>query len=129
MGDGAVVALEVVLDADLPVRLVLGLRPLMEDEPVDVDAALRDDARQLAEVIGERLGVRVGVDEDERPPGVHGERHEAELRAVEARLRVGARRVPERAVEVVRPRVVGALQRLALPGRLADRCSRDGDRR
>ena len=58
MGDGAVVALEVVLDADLPVRLVLGLRPLMEDERVDVDAALRDDARQLAEVIGQRLGVR-----------------------------------------------------------------------
>ena len=59
VGDGAVVALEVVLDADLPVRLVLALRPLVEDERVDVDPALGDEPRQVAQVLGERC----------RPPG------------------------------------------------------------
>ena len=120
MRDCAVVALEVVLDADLPVRLVLGLRSLEEDERIDVDAAVGDDARKVAEVVGERLGVRVGIDEDEGPPRVDGERHEPELLAVEAGLRVGARRIPEGAVEVVRPRVVGALERLPLPRRVAE---------
>ena len=54
MGDGAVVALEVVLDADLPVGVVLRLGPLMEDERVDVDAAFGDEPGQVAQVLGER---------------------------------------------------------------------------
>ena len=41
--------------------------------------------------------------------------HEAELRRVEAGLALGARRRAQRAVEVVRPGVVRALERLALP--------------
>ena len=56
MRDRAVVALEVVLDADLPVRVVLDLVALVEDQGVDVDATFRDDARQVAEVLGERAG-------------------------------------------------------------------------
>ncbi len=113
VGDGAVVALEVVLDADLPVRLVLALRPLVEDERVDVDPALGDEPRQVAQVLGEAAGRGVGIDEDERPPGVDRDGDEAERVPVESRLAVPAWCRAQRPVEVVRPRVVGALQRLA----------------
>ena len=113
--DLAVVALEVVLAADLPVRVVLGRRAVVEAQRVEVDAGGGDELGQLAEVLGERRGAAVRVDEDERPPGVDRHRQEAELRLVEALLALGARRGAERAVEVVRPGVVGALQRLARP--------------
>ena len=93
----------------------------MEDERVDVDAALGDEPGQVAEVLGERRRGGIGIDEDERPPGVDRDGHEAEALAVEARLRVSARRVSQRAVEVVRPGVVRALQRLAASGALAER--------
>ena len=69
----------------------------------------------VAERVGERLGLRVGIDEDERAERVDRHRHETERLAVEAGLAVGARRAPERPVERVRPGVVRALDRLA-PG-------------
>ena len=87
----------------------------MESERVDVEAAVGEARREVAEVVGERSRVAVGVDEDERAPGVDGDGHEAERRQVEARLAVGARRAAQRAVQPVRPGVVGALDRLA-PG-------------
>ena len=113
VGDRAVVALEVVLDADLPVRRECPRRAAAERERAEVDAALRDERRHLAEHVGKRRRVRVGVHEHERPPGVDGGGQEPELRGVEPRLAVAARDLPQRAVEVVRPRVVGALQRRA----------------
>ena len=59
MRHGAVVALEVVLDPDLPVRCLRPLEPLPEAEPVDVDAA-------LGQVLGQaRRGPRPAV----RHPG------------------------------------------------------------
>ena len=67
MGDGAVVALEVVLDADLPVGVVLGFGPLVEDERVDVDATLCDEPRQVAEVVGQRGGVESGLTKTNGP--------------------------------------------------------------
>ena len=51
MCDRAVVALEVVLRADLPVRLVLGLGPLTEGERVDIDAVGGEQCRQLAQML------------------------------------------------------------------------------
>ena len=69
VGDGAVVALEEVLDADLPVaRVLVRVGPGMESQRVDVDPPGREMLGQAAEVGGERLGVGVRVDEDERPP-------------------------------------------------------------
>src|SRR5581483_7500087 len=68
----------------------------------------------------ERLGARVEVDEDERPPRVDRGRDEAELRLREVRLLLAPRRGAEAAVEPVRPRVVRALQRLARPFSLGD---------
>ena len=71
MGDLAVVALEVVLAADLPVRRVLvPARALEEAQRVEVDAGRGDERGQLAERLRERLGLRVRVDEDERAPRV-----------------------------------------------------------
>src|SRR5205823_2666606 len=46
-----------------------------------------------------------------RPPGVDEDRSQRDRCRVEAGLALRPRRRPERAVEVVRPRVVGALQR------------------
>ena len=63
--------------------------------------------------LGERLGLRVRVDEQERPPDVDARGKQRPVGLVEARLAVGARRRAQRAVEVVRPRVVVALDRLA----------------
>ena len=120
MGDLAVVALEEVLAAHLPVRLVLRGRALEEAKRVEVEAGGRDELRQLSEVLGERRRVGVRVDEDERPPGVDLHGHEPELRLVEAGLALGARRRAERAVEAVGPGVVRALERLAPPLALAD---------
>ena len=74
---------------------------------------LGDERRDLAEHVGQRRRVRVRVHEDERSPRVDGGGQEPELRAVEPRLAVAARDLAQRAVEVVRPRVVGALQRRA----------------
>ena len=67
----------------------------------------------VAERVGEGLGLRVGIDEDERAERVDRHGHETERLAVEAGLAVGARRAPERPVERVRPGVVRALDRLA----------------
>jgi len=69
-----VVALEVVLDGDLPVRGQLGLDALAEDERVRLD-----QRRKRAHRIGERRRVEVGVDEHERPPRIDLDGPEPEL--------------------------------------------------
>ena len=68
----------------------------------------------------ERVGLEVDVHEDERPPRVHLDGEERVVVGVEAGLALGARRLEQAAVEPVRPRVVGTLQRLAVPGALHD---------
>ena len=116
VGDRAVVALEVVLDGHLPVGLERVGRVGMEDERIDVDAAGADQLGELAEGVGERTGLGVGVDEDEGPPGLDARASQAELGAVERRVAVGARRRPQLAVEPVGPGVVVALERAAAAG-------------
>ena len=82
------------------------------------DAATSPGSSPSVSASGARLGVR--VDEDERAPRVDEHRTEAEALLVEARLPVRARGRAQGAVEVVRPRVVGALERLAPALALAD---------
>ena len=67
----------------------------------------------VAEELRQRLGLGARVDEQERPPGVDARRQQRPVGLVEARLAIGARRGAQRAVEVVRPGVVVALDRLA----------------
>jgi hypothetical protein len=118
--DGAVVALEVVLEHDLPVGRDLPVAPLPEAETVELEPALRDEAGQGPERLLERRGVRIGVDEDERPPGGRGDREEGVAARVEARLALRPRRRPQRPVQVVRPGVVGALEGVPAAGPLGD---------
>ena len=108
----AVVALEEVLDDDLPVRVRTELDARMELDRVHVELA-REDRGQLAEVIGERLGTGIGVDEEKRPPRADARGQQRQLVVVEAGLTVRARRRAQRPVELVRPRVVVALERRA----------------
>src|SRR5919198_85976 len=114
MRDRAVVALEEVLARDLPVRLELELRAEPELERADVED-LRKAPRNVAESLGERRGVGVGIDEHERAPGVDLGRAQAELVELEAGLAVRARRRAQRPVQRVRPGVVRALEGLASP--------------
>ena len=86
----------------------------MEAQRVHVEPVLGHDGREVAERVLERLGLRVGVHEHERPPRAHRHRREAELVLVEAGLVLAPRRSPERAVEAVGPRVVRALDRAPL---------------
>ena len=120
VGDLAVVALEEVLAADLPVGGVARVRALQEAERVEVEPGGGDELRQLAERVGERRRLGIGVDEDERPPDVdRAGRRPSSARSKPASA-VGARCRAERAVEPVRPGVVGALERLAPALALAD---------
>jgi hypothetical protein len=91
MVDRAVVAHEVVLDRDLPVRPQLVGVAAVEAQSLELQAVRGDDRRQVAQGGGERLGVRVGIDEHERPPRVDRDRAQPELVALEARLEVAAR--------------------------------------
>src|SRR6188508_2436762 len=107
--DRAVVALEEVLDADLPVaRVLLGLGPRVEAERAHVDAVGGEKVGKLAEVVCERRGPRIRVDEDERPPRVDRHTDETEAGHVEPGLPIRAGRASQRAVEAVGPRVVRA---------------------
>ena len=111
--DGAVVALEVVLDGDLPVGVERERHPLVELERVQVEAGAAHDLGQLAERLGERRRRRVGVHEDERPPRVDLRRLEPERLPVEAGIGLRARRCAQLAVEAIGPGVVVALERRA----------------
>src|SRR6476619_317015 len=91
----------------------------MEHERADIDIA-GQDLGQLAELLRKRNCVGVWVDEEERSPGVGARGNEGELRLVEAGLALGARRAAQRTVEVVRPRVVVALDRAALAAVLGE---------
>ncbi len=110
---GAVVALEEVLDRDLPVRLDLPLVVRVVANVAEVDAALRDDLRERAERVDERRRLRIRVDEHEWPPGVDRDGKQRQPGRVEALLALGPRRASQRAVQVVRPGVVRALERLS----------------
>ena len=67
--DRAVVALEVVLDGDLPVGADLVVDALVEAQPVDVQPMLEDDLGEVIQRFAQRLGVSTRVGEHERTPG------------------------------------------------------------
>ena len=108
MVEPAVVALEVVLERDLPVRADLVVRAVMEAQRADVEAAFADDLRKIAERLLQRLRAGIRIDEHERAPGADRHRHQPEPVELEARL--GARGGAQAAVQPVGPCVVWALQ-------------------
>ena len=120
MRDRAVVALEEVLGAELPVRLDLRLRALEEAKRVDVDSGRGDAVGHVFEEVRERAGIGVRAHEDEGAPGLRAQLQQAEVAGVDPAFAVRARRRDQSAVEPVRPRVVGALERRSPPGAFAD---------
>src|SRR5438132_92937 len=91
VGDCAVVTLEEVLAGDLPVCAQLEFAPEAELERLDVKD-LRELRGNIVERVGEWGRVRVGIDEDERPPRLDLDRREPQLVRLEARLPARARR-------------------------------------
>ena len=120
MGDLAVIALEVVLAADLPVGRVLTLVAAQEAKVLDVDSARREQVGQRRSTSCSAGASESGLTKTNGPPRGDAERHEAEAVGGEARLSLGARGGAKRPVEVVRPGVVRAPQRLAAALALAD---------
>ena len=119
MRDRAVVALEEVLRADLPVGRDLGVGPVEEAERADVDACSGDPLRDVPQDVGEGGCFRIGVDEEKRSPRLEPEGNEPELLALDSALAGRARRRDEPPVEAVRPGVVRALERRPVSGALA----------
>ena len=116
MSDRAVVALEVVLDPDLPVhRVHAPVDALTKAQPVEIDAGIRQGGGQPAEHVRRADHLRVRVHEDERSPDIDLNRQQRILVEVEPRLAVGPGRRSQAPVETVRPGVVGTLERLAAP--------------
>src|SRR4029453_9507848 len=89
VGSCAVVALEVVLDRDLPIALDLPVVADTEPQAAEVDPALGDVARERSERAGQRAGLGIRVDEDERPPGLDGDGEHREAFLVEGGLALG----------------------------------------
>src|SRR3954447_4713934 len=114
MSDGAVVALEEVLAADLPVGRDLELGSETELERIDVND-LCELGRYVAERLVERRPVSAQVYEDQRAPGSDGDLLQPEIFAVEPGLAIRARGSAQPPVEAVGPRVVGTLERLPRP--------------
>src|SRR5688500_2279076 len=91
MRNRAVVALEEVLGADLPVRLVFGLGSRVKAKRVNVDARRCDAFRDHLEGVREGRRRGIGVDEDEWAPRLEPERNKAELLALDTSLAVRPR--------------------------------------
>jgi len=81
---------------------------------VQVEIA-REELRHSIQRLVERRSVEIGADEDERPQLLDESRPKREVGPLERLLALGARRGAKRSVEVVRPGLVGTLQRLAAP--------------
>src|SRR5262249_10291856 len=99
--DRAVVALEVVLHGDLPVRVERVVDTLSETGRRRVER--QPSARQR---LGRGDGTRIRCDEDERTPELEPERYEAEPGGLEPPFPVSAWCRAEAAVQSVRPGVV-----------------------
>jgi hypothetical protein len=112
VGNRAVVALEKVLGQDFPVGLDVVRPALAQDEVVVFEAALLQQRQPRRCKRGQRFRLGIGTHERERP-------NRFEPKALQPEIRVGARfvvhtwRLPQCAVQVVRPGVIATLERLS----------------
>src|SRR5438094_1531047 len=101
---GNVVALEIIVDVNLPVAVDDVLAGLREVQALELEAVgLLGD---LPQVGGKRLGLKIEIDENELAPGFAAQRHHAHGVAVEEFNAIDVGRPDEAAVERVRPAVV-----------------------
>jgi hypothetical protein len=115
VGDRKVVALQVIVDVDLPVALDQVLTPLDQAHVIHVVAGRSHLGGDGAQHLQQRRRIGREADEDERAPSVDAHRHQAEVLLAEILrvLHLGAG--TQGAVEAVGPAVIPALQRLAVP--------------
>ena len=114
-----VIALEVVVDVDLPVAGDLVVLP--HHPPHALGVEVRRALRDVLEEIAERRGLRIDVDEDERTPACHLHRLQVHVGGREALHTFHLRRAKQIPLQVVRPPVVLALERLPLAAAVCDR--------
>src|SRR5215471_12455594 len=108
MRDGDVVALEIIVDVDLPIAIDDVVAALRKLQAVELEAArLLGDFSQIDE---EWLGVKIEVYKNELAPGFAAQRHHAHGAAVEKLDAIHVRRADEAAVESVGPAVILAAQ-------------------
>ncbi len=108
-GVDVVAAVQEVIDEHLPVARQLVLAPGHEPQPAQAQAG--GPLGQRREEVGQGLGRRRrAVYEDQRSPGVHGERHQALLLLAEVGDAVEFGRAPQPARKVIRPAVIAAAQ-------------------
>src|SRR5439155_13182346 len=119
MGDGNVIALEVVVDVDLPVAVDDVVAALGKFQSFKIEAAHL--SRNFAENFFERLGVVVKIYEDEIAPSVEAQRKHAHGAAIEKFDALDVGRADEFSFEGVSPAMV-----LAAHDVLAAAAERDG---
>ena len=110
------VAFVEIFDDDFPVRREVVSVPPQHPHLREIDPRALENRRQFADQIAKWSGGRIRVDENQRSPRFNRERCERERFLGERALLILARRRAERAVEVVGPSVIVALQRLAIAG-------------
>src|SRR5213082_541948 len=108
MRDGDVVALEIIVDVNLPVAVDDVIAALREVQALELEAVglLRD----LPQVGGKRLGLKIEIDKNELAPSFAAQRHHAHGGAIEKLDAIDVRRTNQAAVEGVGPAVVLAAQ-------------------
>ena len=108
MGDVDVVRLDVRVDRELPVDRYVTAAGTDQVEPPGEIAELGEVLRHREHPLAERRGVRIEVDEHERPPRLATDVRKGEARRVEVAEVAGIRIPRQRAVEAVHPTVVRA---------------------
>src|SRR5437762_11616075 len=119
---GNVVALEIIVDVNLPVAVDDVIAALREVQALELEAVgLLGD---LPQVGGKRLGLKIEIDENELAPGFAAQRHHAHGVAVEEFNAIDVGRPDEAAVEGV-----GAVVVLEVRDIFAVAADGDGGRR
>src|SRR5262249_5562348 len=110
MGDGNMVALEIVIDVDLPVARDEVIAPLRQMQAVELESA--GLLRNLPEESPERFGIPVEIHEDELFPNFAAQRDHAHRGAIKELHAVHVRRAEKTPIEGVGPAMVLAAQHI-----------------
>ena len=120
MGDGAMVAFQVVLQHRLPVRMRLPVLARIELQRCKVDPTSRDDVEYASKLRLQRFGIVVGIDENPGTKRFRPKRQQRIVLQVETGFRRRARSPFEAAGKVIGPSVVAAFHNLRIAAPLHD---------
>ncbi len=120
MGDGAVVAFEVVLQHRLPVGARLPVAAAVQRMGAEIDAAPGDDVEHRPVAVLCRGRVRIEIDEHERPERLDPDGQQRKILQPEVRLGARSRRAAQPARQVVGPSVIAALHQRGVAAALHD---------